>query len=188
MSTVKIEMPEWRVTIRNKPVYDRIAGPHHRLDISIEQKVSDANMMVEPHGIVGQSFDGDDKPRNGKVDVYPDRHIAGEFTTTAMAEGAIEGKASQYEMSSKYATVFAFSRFDAQIRNRLFTSLNKILRKSRISDYEESEEEKEEWKNRPASSLEGRKLSETCDCGQYWDWLNTYEGPRIPPMPPLSPE
>merc|ERR1712060_604263 len=41
-------------------------------------------------------------------DVYP---AQGEYTTNAMAEGAIEGDASQYEMPSPFATSFAYSRF-----------------------------------------------------------------------------
>ena len=32
--------------------------------------------------------------------------------TSAMAEGAIEGRAAQYEMPSPHATNFAFSRFE----------------------------------------------------------------------------
>ena len=46
----------------------------------------------------------------GQVDVYP---WSGSFQTSAMAEGAIEGVASMYEMPSPFETRFAFSRFDA---------------------------------------------------------------------------
>ena len=61
-------------------------------------------------GLLGQSFSGDGK-RDGKRDVYP---AAGRFTTSAMAEGAIEGTAAMYEVASPHATDFAFSRFDAK--------------------------------------------------------------------------
>ena len=47
----------------------------------------------------------------GLLDKYP---AAGNFTTVAMAEGAIEGEAALYEMRSPYSTHFAFSRFDEQ--------------------------------------------------------------------------
>ena len=60
--------------------------------------------------MLGQSFSGDGK-RDGKRDVYP---AAGRFTTSAMAEGAIEGTAAMYEVASPHATDFAFSRFDAK--------------------------------------------------------------------------
>ena len=61
-------------------------------------------------GLLGQSFSGDGK-RDGKRGVYP---AAGRFTTSAMAEGAIEGTAAMYEVASPHATDFAFSRFDAK--------------------------------------------------------------------------
>ena len=48
--------------------------------------------------------------RNGRVDIYP---WSGYFTTSAMAEGAIEGTASDYEVAGAHATDFAFSRFNA---------------------------------------------------------------------------
>jgi len=57
-----------------------------------------------------------------KVDVYPE---SGRFTTVAMAEGAIDGTAEMYEMSSPFATDFAYSRFsraqerDDQLRKEL---------------------------------------------------------------------
>ena len=46
----------------------------------------------------------------GKVDLYPD---GGEFTTAAMAEGAIDGEAHMYEAAGPHRTEFVFSRFDA---------------------------------------------------------------------------
>lgn len=46
---------------------------------------------------------------SGKVDDYTEQ---GHFRTSAMAEGAIEGEASMYELLSPHDTSFAFSRFD----------------------------------------------------------------------------
>ena len=51
--------------------------------------------------------------RNGKTDHYP---FHGYYVTSAQAEGAIEGTASQYEVVSPYATPFTFSRFGAAVR------------------------------------------------------------------------
>ena len=48
--------------------------------------------------------------RHGKEDKYP---WAGHYTTSAQAEGAIEGTVSDYEVASVHATEFAFSRFNA---------------------------------------------------------------------------
>lgn len=65
--------------------------------------------LVAPHGIIGQSFDGDGVPASGAVDDYS----KDEVTTSAQAEGAIEGKGSEYKMSSKFSVDYVFSRFSA---------------------------------------------------------------------------
>ena len=49
----------------------------------------------------------DEYPSNGPL--YNERN--GPFLTSAFAEGAIEGKAADYELPSAFATRFAFSRF-----------------------------------------------------------------------------
>ena len=46
--------------------------------------------------------------RDGKRDLYPSE---GRFRTSAMAEGAIEGDATMYELAGPLETAFAFSRF-----------------------------------------------------------------------------
>ena len=62
---------------------------------------------MAPHGLVGQTYDGDDMGVIGKIDNYN----SNEVTTSAMGEGAIEGDAADYVMASKFATDFKFSRF-----------------------------------------------------------------------------
>ena len=100
---------DWSVVVRGNHVYDRVKGPTHRLDLTLKELSGSAAARALPHGLVGQSF-ASSKPREGKVDHYP---RAGRYATSAMAEGAIEGVASMYEMPSPFATRFAFSRFDA---------------------------------------------------------------------------
>jgi hypothetical protein len=75
-------------------------------------------LSVAPHGLVGQTYDGD----NIGVIVEQDDYKTYDHTTTtyAMGEGAIEGVGSDYEMASKFATSFLFSRFgltEAKARN-----------------------------------------------------------------------
>ena len=65
--------------------------------------------VVAPHGLIGQSWDGDDVAINGARDDY----ATNEVTTKAMAEGAIEGTAADYEVDDKFSTQFKYSRFDA---------------------------------------------------------------------------
>lgn len=110
-SSMVLISDEWEITVAGQPVYDSISGPKNRLDISYELRVDVDKLRVVPHGIVGQSFDGDSRPRFGRMDQYPSTSVPGEFTTAAMAEGAIEGKAEDYIVSSPFDTIFKYSRF-----------------------------------------------------------------------------
>jgi len=101
----------WAVVVRGNRVYGRLSGPAHRLDLSFKAK-GDAPARSLPHGIIGQSY-LTAVPRNGKVDDYPS---SGHIVTSAMAEGAIEGSASMYEVPTAHSTRFAFSRFDGKER------------------------------------------------------------------------
>ena len=105
-STATFTLGNWTITVRGNHVYDWISGPKHRIDVSFSAK-GDAATRSLPHGIIGQSF-ASAAPRYGLLDDYPK---AGEFTTSAMGEGAIEGEAALYEMPSSHATDYAFSRF-----------------------------------------------------------------------------
>ena len=66
---------------------------------------------IAPHGIIGQSFDGNKLTVSGKLDKYGD---APSFTTSAQAEGAIEGVYTDYIVPSPFSTDFRYARFDAQ--------------------------------------------------------------------------
>ena len=113
-SSVIVHTTEWDVRITSKPVYDRISGPMFRLDVRIIPTVAEDSLAVHPHGIIGQSFDGDALAIDGKQDVYE----GSEMTTSAMAEGAIEGSWKDYLMRSKYSTEFKYSRFSGTINRR----------------------------------------------------------------------
>jgi len=87
-----------------------VVGLHHHLDITFKLRIEEDEFQVWPHGIIGQHWDGDGLPVYGEMDDYPE---SGEFTTKAMAKGAIEGLPNDYKVASPYATDFKFSRFDA---------------------------------------------------------------------------
>ena len=146
LSSLTIETEEWIIVIKGSNVHGRVAGPHHRLDLSFKQKKDDAHFVHPPHGLVGQSFDGDGLPRSGRLDVYPRWKVKGTFTTSAMAEGAIEGNASDYVMAAPYATAFRYSSFDAYDEARLaawetrrarFNPSKQMLRSSGASERDE---------------------------------------------------
>ena len=68
--------------------------------------------IVWPHGLIGQSFDGSKIAVSGKVDEYGETP---EFTTSAQAEGAIEGHYTDYIVSAPFANDFKYARFDAKV-------------------------------------------------------------------------
>jgi len=108
-ASAQLSTDEWDVRILARPVYNRIEGPKHRLDLSIRPRVAERDLAAWPHGIIGQSFDGDGIALSGKQDEY----TGSEVTTSAMAEGAIEGVAADYQVHYPYETRFKYSRFDA---------------------------------------------------------------------------
>ena len=63
-----------------------------------------ASPQVAPHGLLGQTFDGDGVAIDGAIDDYS----AKEVVTKAMGEGAIEGVAADYELpsASPFSTKF----------------------------------------------------------------------------------
>ena len=105
MTSATVSTDYWTVTAKGSPTHASV-GPEHRIDVNFHIDGSWAERNA-PHGIFGQSI-ASPLPRNGKLDLYPHK---GHFRTSAMAEGAIEGDASMYEVSSAFATQFAFSRF-----------------------------------------------------------------------------
>jgi len=117
----------WQISIWNKPYPNAAANPGKALlNINIEPLYDADNDVVAPHGLIGQSWDGDGLPTHGLLDDYSEAEV----TTSAMGEGAIEGTAVDYQMKHGLATDFKFSRFDAvKAAHRDTTNLKKITRK-----------------------------------------------------------
>jgi hypothetical protein len=111
MSTLSVLLPQWEVNVTSRLVYDRVAGPKHRLDLALRPLVPEQQLSVWPHGLIGQSFDGDAKPLSGRQDSY--QTDTGVVWTAAMAEGAIEGSWEDYKVPDSHATHFRYSRFGA---------------------------------------------------------------------------
>ena len=101
--------PEWSVALRSTFKLGIVGGSTCAqgkcfVDVKVSQR---AESKVAPHGLIGQTFDGDGMGVIGNTDNYN----SNEVTTSAMGEGAIEGDAADYVMASKFATEFKFSRF-----------------------------------------------------------------------------
>ena len=104
---------EWRVLCRAKLYPYSTSNKHKkRLDTTI-MPAADKNteVVVAPHGLIGQTFDGDAVAVDGAQDDYSGSVVH----TKAMGEGAIEGVASDYAVAAEdpYAVDFKYSRFDS---------------------------------------------------------------------------
>jgi hypothetical protein len=108
-SSTVLSNPEWEIVLTRKPVYNALPGaPEWRFDIAIRCLVGEAELSCFPHGLIGQSFDGDQVAVDGKRDPYDGLVVE----TAAMAEGAIEGDAEDYEVFSPHETLsFKHGRF-----------------------------------------------------------------------------
>lgn len=118
-STLLMRAAGWETNVTRKPVYNRLTGPEWRLDVSLrplngtgfESRHGNASGLVAPHGIIGQTWDGDGIAVDGAQDDY--EHSGVEIWTTSMAEGGIEGDARDYELANKFAHDFRYSRFES---------------------------------------------------------------------------
>jgi len=100
---------KWQTTVWNHAFPNAKENPGKSLlNVHIEPQYNADADPVAPHGLVGQSYDGDGQGVNGATDDYSTREV----TTSAMAEGALEGLASDYKMANKFDVDFRFARFN----------------------------------------------------------------------------
>jgi len=108
---LSVSTGRWQVEAASKPFPNAAKNPGKAmLNVQLNALYDADRDLVAPHGLIGQSYDGDEFGVDGAQDDYKGK---AEVTTKAMAEGAIEGRAVDYRMGSKFATEFRFSRFDA---------------------------------------------------------------------------
>jgi len=142
-----VSTDKWMVSVWNKPYPNAAANPGKAmLNINIEPLYDADRDVVAPHGLIGQSWDGDGLPTHGLLDDYSEAEV----TTKAMGEGAIEGKAADYRVKHALASEFKYNRFDAvKAAHRDTTNLKKASRRDgaegvgATGDLEEEEEEEE---------------------------------------------
>jgi len=110
--TLTVRTHEWLTTAEST-----VAFPHPnrlRMNIRIQPLTQSALVGgVWPHGLLGQTFDGDGVAMSGDIDKYVRTGKA--VDTQAQAQGAIEGRASDYLTAHRFATDFKYSRFDSVI-------------------------------------------------------------------------
>ena len=139
MLTAVINTSMWEVNVTSKPIYALVAPftddtyesyhgrwepDQRRLDISIHG----AFPQPDAHGVIGQSYQDNTRVRNGKLDHYAIEQASAAtaqtlfnasstgrlppMTTSAQAEGAIEGVYSDYRVKAPCETAFTFSRYE----------------------------------------------------------------------------
>jgi hypothetical protein len=146
-STIYTRVNGWEMNATRHPVYLMVDWTSAwRFDIAIrkldgtvfEKKHGAASVSCFPHGLVGQSWDGDNVAVFGKMDDYTFHKDHPVVRTTSMAEGSIEGTADNYVVNS-FDTDFRFSRFserpDANCAAREVTKLMGVkVRKKTIEE------------------------------------------------------
>lgn len=115
-STILVRANGWEVNATRHPIYNKVEGPSSwRYDFTIrpldgstgmEQLHGKASATCFPHGIIGQHWDGDKFGTSGARDAY-DKTVV---HTKAMAEGSLEGSASDYVVND-HIDEFRFGRF-----------------------------------------------------------------------------
>jgi hypothetical protein len=110
--TLTVSTPEWTINAISKVKKTIIDAPTCALgkcflELGIKAAFDADHAIVAPHGLIGQTWDGDDIGFIGKQDEYK----GNEVTTTALGEGAIEGVAANYQVASKFSTDFKYSRW-----------------------------------------------------------------------------
>ncbi len=90
------------VSIRPLDAFPRLARRYGRSTLG----------HVSPHGLLGQSYDGDGHAVDGALDHFANNISIG--IARAQAQGALEGGEKDYEVAHPFATGFAYSRFAAR--------------------------------------------------------------------------
>ena len=129
MLTIRVDTPDWSTNVTSKPIYGLVQPLMNETHVhghwALDQRRFDVQIQgVYPqpyaHGIVGQSYHEGIAKVDGKMDEYAvEMATAGAdsdgmlptLTTSAQAEGAIEGVFTDYLMPTLASTEFKFSRY-----------------------------------------------------------------------------
>ena len=120
---LKVKTAGWRLEASSRLIWRSTVPGKKQIDLSLAPQRDplapqrNDGFVVAPHGLLGQSYDGDQIAVDGRVDHYNELWKAQgsthEITTRAQAEGAIEGSGDDYKMTEFFATDFKYSRFSA---------------------------------------------------------------------------
>ena len=110
--------PGWAITATARPIERSVTPGKKQVDLSLSPLRDPlaphpaTGKVIAPHGLVGQSFDGDSIAVDGKKDHYRELwwrqsgFEGDEIRTEAQAKGAIEGEGRDYKVATFFATDF----------------------------------------------------------------------------------
>lgn len=117
-ATLYLRCAGWETNVTRRPVYNRIHGPRWRFDTTIrplsgtgfEKRHGAPSNVTWPHGLIGQTWDGDSVAVDGRQDDYDSDDT--EIWTHAMAEGALDGGSFEAYALDPDTFQFRYSRFE----------------------------------------------------------------------------
>lgn len=95
-NNITVKSGEWEVEFQTQ-------GDHINMDIKTDNAVSDG---VRPHGLIGQTFDGDGKARNGDAGAGAQGGGAIEKADGSMSKAGDKNTVKSYEVSALWDTTF----------------------------------------------------------------------------------
>ena len=121
-ATIFVRAHGWEVNATRHPIYNHVSGPSKwRFDFAMryldgtgfDKLHGNQSKTCFPHGIIGQSWDGDKLGVDGKIDDYTYSRDNSVVTTSANAEGGIEGTLNDYLLKGPWdKDNFQYSRYD----------------------------------------------------------------------------
>lgn len=160
MLTVSVETSEWTINVTSKPIYGLVQPIINETHVHgrwlVDQRRFDVVVTgvypnPEAHGVVGQSFRGG-AMKPGRLDDYDIEHrpelassegMLPPFTTSAQAEGALEGVYTDYKLPSAFSTGFKYSAYSKQ--STVWTREKHEKREKRTATAQEALEVKGWW-------------------------------------------
>lgn len=140
VKAIVTQLGRWQITVTSGAGHmytDLSTGAGGRFMWRVDVNVKALSPSVEaeavaPHGLIGQTFDGDNLAVDGaKDDYHKDKK---QVVTSAQAKGAIEGDWTDYIVPSPFSTEFKFSRHHtAAAKPRDVTKLTGAKRFSKAS-------------------------------------------------------
>ena len=146
--TLHVSTAAWAINATSRPIWRSATPGKKQIDLSLTPLRDPLSLqpstgkVVAPHGLIGQSFDGDSFAVDGKKDHYRElwwrqtSFKGREVTTEAQAEGAIEGTGGDYKLDDFFGIDFKYRRFEvAEAAPRNVSALTGVRRATGVQGW-----------------------------------------------------